>query len=67
MCSSYMGRLVAQAYVRSQEKSALSLWVAFYQGLVLSHSLKQEELIARANYNKQQHPGIYFLDIQGKL
>lgn len=50
--SPYTGRLVAQAYVRSQEKSDQQRSVplsGLQPGLVPSHLLKQEELIARAN------------------
>lgn len=45
----------------------LFLWVGYNQALVPSHPLKQEELIARAHYNKQKHSAIYFLGIKGKL
>lgn len=53
--------------VRERVWSAMlsfSQWVTRRPGP--SHRLKQEKLIVRANYNKQQYPGSYFLEVKSK-
>jgi hypothetical protein len=70
MFSSYTEGLMAQTYVRFQRKSVVSnaeFLSVDYNKAGPSHWLKQKKLIVRANYNKQQHPGSYFLEVKGKL
>ena len=69
MCSSYIGRRAAQAHVRSQGNSVIatlcpSEWVT--AKVWFSYPLKQEELIARANYKKIVTPWDLFLRSKGK-